>query len=667
MTNEAILGKSDAENPHVCAFATPRLLLACALLGTCCAFGETIPQGADLATMHDYYYYAGQSGNDRATHTIMYGGTYTLSENKVWSSLCIGQTIEEPVVLDLCGNTLTLTGCDAAKTPFEGYDNTTVVISNGTLQTVYDTNTYQRTIAYTRGVVITRNDASAVGGSRLVIAKDGFLTVENGLSSTVRCAAGASNCTNNSLVVEDGGTLNARLWFYGNDNRYVFKKGSTFSQISQYVYGGQFPVNIGFDNVTNNVIEICDSKILTDAGVTKLLPESYAKSTSFHSGLCLRSSDVDFTATDLKHGDRSAALLEIKDGARLSISGGQVNLGTAPVGSGTLLSIDGVGSAVQVLSSNNDAGGVGWETNTTDVVLRLTNGAAFDASGKTFYVGRYAGSNSNLVEVLSESHFASGSLVIGISSNYCNRVVVSGEGTTMTNTYISLGPSSPLSGGGHSLTVTDHADAIVTTRQIYVGYKSSGGCLLEVSDFAKLSVTNGSVIMGDSTDMARSCSNRVVVCNGGSLEVKSSIEAVGNYSQLVVSNGTVSAGGLFINAANVLVQVAGPYAFLEFADANIGNPKFRVDVPAEGFQDREGNARAPLSFPNGFTWIGGTTTFEVDASKLRKIETPILHIPGGIPDKVFSKVTLIGERCKLVRSGDTLSVLRTQGFALFVR
>ena len=237
----------------------------------------------------------------------------------------------------------------------------------------------------------------------------------------------------------------------------------------------------------------------------------------------------------------------------------------------------------------------------------------------------------------------------------------------MTNTYISLGPSSPLSGGGHSLTVTDHADAIVTTSHIYVGYKSSGGCLLEVSDFAKLSVTNGHVIMGDSTDLARSCSNRVVVCNGGSLEVKSDIQAVGNYSQLVVSNGTVSAGRLFINATNVLVQVAGPYAFLEFAAASLGNPKFRVDVPAAGFQDREGNARAPLSFPNGIGWIGSTTTFEVDASKLREIETPILHIPDGIPDNVFSKVTLIGERCKLVRSGDTLSVLRTQGFALFVR
>ena len=670
---------------------TPRgykLVLTCALLGAYCAFGETIPQGADLATMHDYFYYTNQSGSARAVHAIMYGGTYTLSEDKVWSRLSIGTTIEEPVVLDLCGNTLTLTGCDSPGVPFVGYDNTTVVISNGTIRTVYDETAYPWTIdhpdwyQYRRGAQISRDGSASVGGSQLIIAKDGCLKVENGDTSSVRCTA--YDCANNSLVVEEGGKLDARISFYGKDNRYIFKKGSTFSQISYYVVDGQFPKNIWFRSVTNQVIEICDSKILTDAGVTKLTPDAWADNTSFRSGLCLNGSDASFTnsTASFGYGSLAACLLELKNGAKFSISN-EVLLGQAPAGSGTMLSIDGVGSAIQFLRPDYGwAGSVGRATNSTDNVLRLTNGATFDALGKSFGVGNPAGSNSNLIEVLSGSHFAASPLSIGQSTNYCNRVVVSGEGSTMTNSHINIGSTYLTPGGGHSLTVTDHADVLVMKSQIYLGYKSSGGCLLEVSDFAKVSVTNdanGNVIMGHTDNSAHTCSNRVVVCNGGSLEVKKDIQAAGDYSQLVVSNGTVSVGRLFASAAssgaNALVLVAGPYAYLKCNGFNFNNGyTLRVVVPEEGFQDREGSARAPLSFPNGFTSIGDPVVFEVDAREFVRgrgeiLQTPILNIPGGISDDLFSKITLVGDNCRLARSGDrtTLSVVKKNGFVLFVR
>ena len=361
----------------------------------------------------------------------------------------------------------------------------------------------------------------------------------------------------------------------------------------------------------------------------------------------------------------------------------EVLLGQAPAGSGTMLSIDGVGSAIQFLRPEYGwAGSVGRATNSTDNVLRLTNGATFDALGKSFGVGNPAGSNSNLIEVLSGSHFTTSSLNIGNSTNYCNRVVVSGEGSTMTNTYITIGSSYFTPGGGHSLTVTDHADVFVMSNPIYVGYQSHGGCLLEVSDFAKVSVTNGTnghVMIGHVNYKAHTCSNRVVVCNGGSLEVKKDIQAAGDYSQLVVSNGTVSVGRLFASAANsgayALVLVAGPYAYLKCNGFNFNNGyTLRVVVPADGFQDREGNARAPLSFPNGFTSTGDSVVFEVDAREFVRgrgeiLQTPILNIPGGISDDLYSKITLVGDNCRLARSVDrtTLSVVKKNGFVLFVR
>ena len=417
------------------------LAVAAMALGMYCTYAANIPSGADLATMYDYFYYRDSGTTTRAMHALNNSGEYTLSADKVWSALYVGVELAEPAILNLCGRTLTVNGCDSNQArPLVGHNNTTLVISNGTFKTVYDPEAYpwtstsveEKYYSQRRGIFLSRNSDSAVG-SRLIVANGGKLILDGGDAKVAWKGGG------HSLIVESGGEFDGQLGFSsGNDNRYVFKNGSAFTKISRYVSkSGEFPVGFAFRSVTNNVVEICDQKILADAGVSALTPDAGGNTTSFRSGLCLRGSDIAITNSiaNFSCGKDTAALLELRDGAKLWVSNA-VMLGTRPTGSGAMMLVDGVGSAVRfLLPSALYAGYVGMQTNTTDVVLRLSNGATVDALGKYFSVGSAAGSNSNLIEVLSGSHFAASPLNIGSSSNYCNRVVVSGEGSTMTNSH----------------------------------------------------------------------------------------------------------------------------------------------------------------------------------------------------------------------------------------
>ena len=67
-------------------------------------------------------------------------------------------------------------------------------------------------------------------------------------------------------------------------------------------------------------------------------------------------------------------------------------------------------------------------------------------------------------------------------------------------------------------------------------------------------------------------------------------------------------------------------------------------------------------------------TFEIDVSEMGQRhdavkEAPLLYVSSGISDDLYSKITLVGDNCRLARSGDrtTLSVVKKNGFVLFVR
>lgn len=599
--------------------ATHKLILTGMILGVYCASGADIPSGSDLATMNDYYYYRDAGTSLRAQHALKYGGEYTLSVDKVWSALSVGTVLDEPAILNLCGHTLTLNGCDSTMIrPLTGNDNTTLVISNGTVRSVYDPVTYPWTntsgeqyYSQNRGVFLSKNSNSAVG-SRLIVANGGKLILDDHADAKVAWKGGG-----HSLVVENGGTFDGRLGFSGKENRYVFKSGATFSKISSYIgVNGNFPKNIYFENgYTSNVVEICDSDMLTMAGVTGLTPDANAKKGSFHCGLAVSSENFRWLGSGINIGtqdDDAPVLFEMKDGATMTMSG-ELLIGTKIGGSRSLMTLDGVGTAYK--ATGNYAGRVGSVANVTNVVLRLTNGAEFSAGNADFNVGYNDGTSYNALEVLSGSHFQNGTLTVGRTLSYGNRVLVVGEGSTMTNSAINLGNTA--SGGEHSMTVADGGSVFV---------------------FGKINVGYG--------------------------------------SKLVVSNGTVTAGSGIGLGTNGLMSVAGQCAFIETASGGMifeRGGTLKIAVPREGFTDRNGAPRVPVNITGTITF-DDVLTFEVDVSEMGRRhgdvkETPLLYVSSGISDGLLDKITVIGENCKVKRSSDgkTLKAVKSNGLVLFVR
>ena len=212
------------------------------------------------------------------------------------------------------------------------------------------------------------------------------------------------------------------------------------------------------------------------------------------------------------------------------------------------------------------------------------------------------------------------------------------------------------------------------TNPIYVGLKSGGGCRLEVSDFAKVSVASN-VIMGDESDKAHTSSNRVVVCNGGELSA-SKLLVRGNDSEIAISNGLVTASAGIVLGTNSVISVAGQYALLESVSSGMDfgyGSKLRMAIPKEGFTDRSGNPRAAVSIV-GDVVLDDALEIDVEVGEFTKRgsavdEAELLYVSTGISDSLLSKVTIIGENCRIKRSADgkTLKVAKSNGLVLFVR
>ena len=663
--------------------AVHKLILLGVVLGTYCALGADIPMGTDLAEMNDYTYYTEHSDEGRAIHALKYSGEYTLSEDKVWSALYIGTVLSEPAILNLRGHTLTLNGCDAIDStatlrPLVGNDNTTLVISNGTVSSVYDPTAYPWTKAtgesyYSsrRGVLVSRYADDAVG-SQLVVAKGGNLLLDDGQSATLKG-------NGHRLVVEDGGTFDGKLSFAGNENRFVFKSGSTFSKISAYVDGHGFPKNIWF-NAVSNIVEIGDSTMLTTAGITTLTPDANASAGSFHCGLAVSSANFNWVSTTrgLIVGEKlnnAPVLFEMKDGATMTMEKSLI-VGNAIGGSRSWMTLDGAGTTYT--GTGDRPAYIGFVYGVTNVLLRLTNGAKFDAvhASSQVVVGSGTNANDNAIEVLSGSHMVSSKLSIGTRPNYGNRVLISGAGSTMTNDTVEIGNNSGNSGGGHSLTVTDHGSLSVLKinsgdGRIYLGYRCAE-CRLNVSDYGEVTM-DGELLLGSANRVA-GCSNRVAVCNGGTIST-SAFRGYGNDSELVVSNGTVSAKG-FEFGTNGVISVSGQHALVETSsgDLKLGQGgTLKIAVPKEGFTDRNGVPRAPVNI-TGSVSFDDALTFEIDVSEMGRRhsdvkEAPLLYVSNGISDNLLAKITVVGENCYVKRSSDgkTLKAVKSNGLVLFVR
>lgn len=647
------------------------------------AFGADIPREADLATMNDYFYYKEAGGDIRATHALKYSGTYTLSVDKVWSSLNVGTALSEPVILDLCGHTLTLNGCDTTQVrSFVGQDNTTVVISNGNLKTVYDPVAYpwtKGTDYYNdrRGVHLSKNSSAAVG-SRLVVANGGSLILDSvGSGANVSWKGGGHR-----LIVEKGGTFSGKMGFAGADNRYVFKSGSTFATIASYKSGANFPQNVYFEKgYVSNLVEVCDSRILTDAGVTGLTPDASAKAGSFHCGLAVSGADFDWTGGALNVGtkdDNAPVWFEMKDGAKMTMSG-KLQVGAAVGGSRSQMTMDGAGTYYKCSGGGIEIGAV---ANVTNVLLRLSDGAVLDASSVSTGVGIGEGSSFNAIELLSGSRITTSWLSLGRSVSYGNRVLVAGEGTSMTNAAIVLGPDQKYTengGGRHTVTVSDHAKVHVNTGNgIKVG-RCSRECELLVTDFASVT-SDGNLELGNSADKVFSCSNRVVVSEGGELSVPI-VLAFANEGLLMISNGTLSADQVFANnnatqlGTNNQILVSGQYGYLKSRVSGLDLRKggvLKIAVPKDGFADRNGVPHAAVDLTGNLNF-DATSEIEVDVGDFAQQgsgvqETPVIFVSNGITDALLAKVTMRGENCRLKRSGDgkTLMAVKPRGLILVV-
>ena len=661
-----------------------KLILPVLILCIYCAFGANIPSGSDLADMNDYYYYTNSATSTRALHALKYGGEYTLSADKVWSALYVDAVLEEPAILNLRGHTLTLNGCDSNRVrPLCGNDNTTLVISNGTVRSVYDPVAYpwrnadgEQYYSQRRGVYVSKNGTSPVG-SRLVVANGGSLVLDDHADAKVTWAG-----SGHRFVVEKGGTFDGRLGFSGTDNRCVFKSGSTFSKISSYVGGSNFPQNIWFNKgYTSNVVEICDSKMLVDAGVTGFTPDANASAGSFHCGLAVGSPEFDFVGnsgmTVGGKDDNAPVLFEMKDGAKVTMPNTLI-IGAKTGGSRSWMTLDGAGTTYKCTGQYSAVLGNGYGA--TNVLLRLANGAKFYATHATsqLVVGNATNASCNAVEVLSGSNVEVARLLIGTKLNHGNMVLVAGEGSAMTNTKIEIGNNSGVGGGGHSLTVTDHGSLSVITSsngddgRMYLGY-TCGGCLLDVSDYGNVNM-DGSILLGYG-NWVIGCSNRVVVCSGGSISARS-FRGYGNYSELIVSNGTMLANQGVEIGTNGLISVSGQYAFLRAASGglNLGQGgTLKIAVPKEGFADRNDEPRAPIDV-TGSVSFDDALTVEIDVGEFAQRdgaikETPILHVSNGIPDSLLARISVVGKDCRIRRSSDgkTLKAVKPDGFVLFLR
>jgi len=648
------------------------------------AFADNIPANSDLADMHDYFYYASDEhkSEGRANHTITTGGEYTLSADKVWSQLSVTKNLSTPILLNLGGHTLTGTGCDVTDRPLICNANSIVIISNGTFKTVFDTVAYPWTYSnpqYYTGRQGVRVGTADLTNAKLIIANGGTVDVNNGASNTVSFVG-----YGNRVIVEDGGTLNSLLGVGYRDNWYVFKKGATFSKIRKYRDSGKvFPVNLYYEPGTvSNVIEICDSKILTDADVTTLRPAAYAKKNTFHCGLSVCGPDFNWRGNVLVGQvdyDNSPVLFEMKGGAKITAPG-ELSVGQNYKGSRSLMTMDGVGT--EFVGNITNAGRIGANNNSTNSVLRLSNWAFFSASNSTFHVGYFTNSSYNAMEAYSGGRIVVRELSVGRSLSRGNRVLVSGEGSTMTNTSLHVGNQTGY-GGGENTVIADNYGSIYVGNHAYVGYGSSGNSLV-AKNYGKIKVQNSLSLakpesQAEGINKVACSSNRLEACDGGEIYVGTYIFGFANNSTIIANDGAISAKQIFFAkndqtvGTNNLIEVSGRYGFIESREWTTclkNGGKIRIVVPEDGFADRKEVARAPIQF--AAIAYDDTTSIELDVSAFTSAadstakSTPLIYCADVIPDVVWNKMTKSGDGWSLERSSDKKTLTLKRHFPLIL-
>ena len=561
---------------------TAALLLGSANMSLATPFGP----GTDLGTLNDYCYYRNNPSEGRAEHEATDGGSYTLSSDKTWSSLVFRNAFgPTPAVFDLGGHTLTLTGCDAQQKPFYfgSQSESTVVISNGTVNIVYSPETYPWTLSEDK-YADRKGGVWGRGKGTLVIAKGGKLSSDTALTTS---------SSGNRLVVQDGGDLDAPVYPWGgSDTRIVFEKGAKFSRISSYVSSGSFPANIWYESgYVSNVFEFCDEKLLSDAGVVQLNPGSNPKSGSFHCGIALRSSDFDYTLNAIGFASGAApVLLEIFDGAKLNVTQTQMQFISLPAMSGSRINVAGSGSKFS--SPLSDPLIIGVKDDCSNGLLCVSGGGAVDFTSGTVKVSgnNASGADGNAIEVLSGGTMEAKSVVIGYTLNDGNRLVASGNGTTVKLSGALTINSPKTQDKGHLLRVGDGAEMSVG-GMIVLGSASgtAGGSAIELLNGAFL--TNGAQTIAYGPDCRINVSDSAYI----SRQFKIGTEASASGTEVVISGRdalmkSTDWGTLFANSA-----------------------KIRIEVPENGFAD------APLQVVgDSYISFDASCTVTIDATEFMK-------------------------------------------------
>lgn len=641
------------------------LALACAIAVLQVACAVSFPSGTDMVTLHDYAYYVQNPQKERADHSPAEGGVFTLSADRIWSRISLGAaTAGDSLLFDLGGHGLTLTGCDVTSKPiYFNQANTTTIISNGTFATVYDPSTYTWTIDHPEWYQNRRGCLFGGDGSELIIENDGKLAIETGSSVNL-------SGNGNRLVVRKGGNLDSKISFSGTDNRIVFEEGSAFGRMSSYVSGGTFPQSVWMESgYVSNVVEVCDSDLLSRSHVVNLSADMNNKKGSFRCGLVLSGAGFDYTVDKLFCGSLNAPVLfQVLRGAKLTMRN-EPDYGMVAAASGTRVTIDGEGST---LCNLNGWSRIGGGVNCTDTVVRVSNGACFSNAGK-LTIGYSAGADGNGLELLSGAHYCGGgSLLVGTGANEGSFLIVDGANTTATNAefFVGYGGEAPCEGGRHVVRVSN--GATLSCAAVRIG-ESCAGCALTVSDDANF-VCAGELRLGGAGAGER---NSLSVLNGATIANAQNVFLVyGNDCNVVVSNGTFVSKQMFFSftdtASNACLTVAGESPLVKSTDWGL---RFSRGAKIKFVVPRNGYASVPLEGHN-YVDIDESCTLEIDATDFLGsdndvVNTPLIYSEAGLQiDSNVLANARVTEGCVLRTSADNKTLFlrrKNRGMAFVVR
>lgn len=296
------------------------MLTVTAATASMMAFGYT-GVGAppkDLASLTPYPDGDAQPGAFRATANH---DAYTLSSDIVFRRINFDTSNQDPVILNLCGHTLTVNGDGAAASAFRTGNNadgsgTRVVITNGTVRQVYDLELYPTTDS-NKALVQIGNGGALIHDFKVEVEKGGVLDAYK-----LQFTAG----TNNVLHVRNGGEVKI-----GNGGMTIFN-ASSFGHLLQIDAGAKFdkyfestitdnlwrPV---FGGATGCCVSLGNSTVLETLGVTQIQPPNSGSGGSGNI-LELRGSAFNFKYTAPTTG--TYVYLYTSKGSVLKVSEGAV-------------------------------------------------------------------------------------------------------------------------------------------------------------------------------------------------------------------------------------------------------------------------------------------------------------------------------------------------------